>query len=353
MHDRSPGGQAMTDKIALVTTTINVPHVLRLYRKYGPEVQFFVIGDRKTPHAEVDDLCRSLGLATYYSPELQQELDYACSDLIGWNTIQRRNIGFLEALKWGADVIVTVDDDNIPMDRAYLYRFWGLLNKPFSGLSVTRTSNDNWFDVGIYFDPPITHRGFPIDRCYEAVQRIEHVVDVQIGVAAGLWFGSPDIHVVDRISQDPQVHRCSQLLHAGLVVDPRVSTVFNSQNTAFRRELTPAMMMWPGVGRYDDICASLITQRVMRERGLHVHFGQPFVYQQRNAHDWMKDLHDELWGMTYILDLAEYLDGQYLVKDTSVLNQMHNLYTFLPSFVPSIVKECGQAWLEDCEKVMA
>ena len=38
------------------------------------------------------------------------------SDAIGWNSIQRRNIGLLYAYEQGADVIATVDDDNIPYD---------------------------------------------------------------------------------------------------------------------------------------------------------------------------------------------------------------------------------------------
>ena len=36
--------------------------------------------------------------------------------LTGWNTDRRRNFALLEALKWGADLIVSVDDDMIPMN---------------------------------------------------------------------------------------------------------------------------------------------------------------------------------------------------------------------------------------------
>ncbi len=350
----------MSEKIALVTTTINVPHVLRLYRKYGPDVQFFVIGDRKTPHAEVDDLCRSIGKATYYSPELQSELGYACSKLIGWDCVQRRNIGFLEALKWGADMIVTVDDDNIPMDRAYFYRFWGLLNKPFSGLSaVAPLGEGGWFNAGELLDPPVSHRGFPLEKertdalgAVDPYQQFTHVVDAQIGVAAGLWMGDPDISALERGQDAPLVRGISEVGRAGVATSPGTWTVFNSQNTAFRRELTPAMMMWPGVGRYDDICASLVCQRLMRERDLHTHFGQPFVYQQRNAHDWLRDLEQEMWGMQHILELADAIGLGKVVPGPSVIENLREVYRRLPAFVPSIVKECGQAWLEDCEKAM-
>ena len=87
----------------------------------------------------------------------------------------------------------------------------------------------------------------------------------------------------------PIVHRVSELLRAGIVVNPKTThTVFNSQNTAVIRELAPAFFMVPQWGRYDDIFASLMVQRLMRERGLVTHFGQPFVWQQRNAHDLLK-----------------------------------------------------------------
>ena len=36
------------------------------------------------------------------------------SRLIGWNCIQRRNIGYVYAKKNGAKFIASVDDDNIP-----------------------------------------------------------------------------------------------------------------------------------------------------------------------------------------------------------------------------------------------
>ena len=45
---------------ALVTTTINVPKVLSLYRRLDRDVRFFVAGDLKTP-AETIEFCHELG----------------------------------------------------------------------------------------------------------------------------------------------------------------------------------------------------------------------------------------------------------------------------------------------------
>src|SRR5882724_6601092 len=101
-------------KTALITTTINVPTVLELYRQHGPDVAFFVAIDRKTP-PEALQFFNGLPDCHVVSEGIPA---WKCSELIGWNSIQRRNIALLEAVKWGANIIVSVDDDNIPIDTA-------------------------------------------------------------------------------------------------------------------------------------------------------------------------------------------------------------------------------------------
>ena len=41
-------------KIALCTTTIHVPHALKLMREIGPDVRFFVAIDEQTPDEAVE-----------------------------------------------------------------------------------------------------------------------------------------------------------------------------------------------------------------------------------------------------------------------------------------------------------
>lgn len=342
-------------KLALVLTTINVPDVLKLYRAVGPDIEIFVAGDTKTP-AEASNFCASIG-ATYLSPETQKSLGYACSDLLGFSTIGRRNIATLEALKDGADVLVFCDDDNIPVDPFYFGLFERVLNwrkHPdgllgsilFDGIMVDETE---WFDVGTLLDPVSPHRGFPHDRAQ--APNFSCVTSARVGVAAGICFGDPDIDAATRISSHPVVHRCSELLRSGVVVDPRrTRTVFNSQNTAFIRELAPCFLMVPSYGRYDDIFASLVAQRVMREWGYYVHFGQPFVWQSRNPHNLLNDLAKEQWGAEHIIEFSAWLDGFLGVHD--IIGFLKVMATNLPKFIPSGTQELWLAWLQDCESVM-
>lgn len=335
-------------KTALITTTINVPTVLALYRKLGPDVHFFIAGDRKTPDAEVVNFLYGIPNHSYYGIDRQHDLGYKCSRLVGENCVQRRNIALLEAVRWGADTIVTIDDDNIPIEW-YFDRFNSLFSSPaWDGCAVS--SSQRWFDPGFLLVPLTKHRGFPIGIKPELI--VAPITDARIGVAAGLCLGDPDIDAVTRIAVAPIIHSVSELGRAGIVVDPRSTrTVFNSQNTAFIRELAPAMFMMPGVGRYDDIYASLICQRVMRERGLYVHFGQPFVWQQRNAHNLISDLRHEIDGMANIKTFASLLDLEF--AGATVTKQTRAIYEGIGSaLVPLVAKAAALAFLDDMESVL-
>jgi hypothetical protein len=362
-------------KTALITTTINVPKVLELYRAHSEDVRFFVAFDNKTPKAAYEYL--------YEFPNcevLERCVDsyWNCSELIGWNTIARRNIAMLEALKWGADIIVTIDDDNIPVSWDYFGIFKYTIDTSWFGIQAS--SESGWFDVGTLLDPIAPHRGFPHVKA--SAPTYSHCPQRKVGVAAGICLGDPDISAVTRIAAHPTVHRVSELLRAGIIVDPagerRIElttsrsehpeypftemayrgtnrgtwTVFNSQNTAIIRELAPAFFMIPQLGRYDDIFASLVLQRVMRERGYVVHFGPPFVWQQRNQHDLLKDLRAEQFGAERILDFAQWLDGFVFSGNERVTDQMKIMFTNLPDWMPERgkIQELVLAWCEDCDQ---
>lgn len=338
-------------KTALITTTVNVPTVLALYRKLGPDVTFFVAADEKTPR-EAYEFCATISNCEIYSPDRQRDLGYACSELIGWSCVERRNIALLEAVKWGAEVIVTIDDDNIPFDGYFghfRYTFQtSAAMAPWRGIKASSLSG--WFDPGALLVPQTKHRGFPIGIKSEPF--FESVTAAKIGVAQGLCLGDPDIDAVARIATAPIIHSVSELGRAGIVVDPACWTVWNTQNTAFVRELSMAMFQMPGVGRYSDIYASLITQRVMRERGLHVHFGQPYIWQQRNKHNLIADLRQEIDGMENVWKLAGILDNtNRFAVDKSIERQIYEkLYNV--SWWPKIASDAALAFFDDMVKIL-
>lgn len=336
----------------LITTTIHVPTVLKLYRDHDADVRFIVIGDRKTPDAEVRRCLADLGNAEFVSADEQVGRNYSCSELIGWNTITRRNIGILEAAKLKPDVVVTIDDDNIPVDAGYFDDFRRLFDKDFSGLSVDQPNG--WFNAAAFLSPPTFHRGHPYSKRENVEEEftLHPVTGARIGIAAGLWAGDPDIDAMTRIVMRPQPRSWARVIDAGVVVSPNNYAPFNSQNTAFRGDLAVLMHIWAGVGRYDDIWAAYVAERIIRDLGYVVHFGKPFVWQQRNTQSLWRNLEDEMLGMRNTDAFIERLESIHF-SSTDALDRLRQVYESaagLP-FISEATVAAGLAFCDDFERV--
>ena len=336
---------------ALVISTINVPSVLEIYRAILPTdaVRFFVVGDQQSDDLETQKCVDALGNAEYFSYARQQTLGWATNSVLPPRCIQRRNIGFLEALKWGADVIVSADDDNTPLNEFYFDQHQRI-GGTFTGLLFVGNAGA-WFDAGTLLHPESKHRGIPHNAPTKG--NIRHAVGAKLGVSAGLCLGDPDIDAVTRISNHPTVSDASAVGGAGIAVDPNTWTVFNSQNTSVLRQFIPAWGMVPFVGRFDDIYASMVVQRVMRDRGYHVHFGKPFVWQTRNEHDLLKDLRGEIDGYATIKPFAALLD-QIMLPNHSVVTDCRIIWDVVraAAILPLETAPAMYAWLADCEQVL-
>ncbi len=339
-------------KTALITTTIRVPEVLKTYRSFDPDAVFFVAGDKKTPHAQLEKFVREIGNAFYYSDTDQEKLGYACSGIIGWNRIMRRNIALLEAVKWGAEIIVTVDDDNIPLSPDYFDVFRKILSEPYSGPAAS--SETGWFNAGAWLEPAVYHRGFPYEWRHQDLKvQTERCSGAKVGVAAGLWLGDPDIDAVERLALRPDVTGVRDEMKTGMVLRGCVGP-FNTQNTAFRAELAPLLMVYTGVGRYDDIFASMTAQRFMADMGLSLYFGNPMVRQERNPQDLFRNLEDELFGMRHMLRFKNDLFAADLGGGT-VIEKLRRLAGYFRewSYLPPAMHELTLAWCSDLEKIYA
>ena len=339
-------------RLVLITTTINVPDVLELYAQYSDSVQIIVTGDIKSPHDKIRKLADRLGDFTYLDVETQRGRGYRCSDLIGWNSIQRRNIALLEAIARKPDVIITIDDDNYPVNANFFRDFEELFTKDFNGLAAKTDSE--WFNACALLDEDLYHRGFPYDRRNTANElELAPVCNAKIGIAAGLWLGDPDIDAATRLVNGPSFMSLSDLAKNGVVVSPGIKTVVNSQNTAYRSEIAPLMMVWSGIGRYDDIWASYAAKRILRDQDWHVHFGHPFVWQQRNVQNIQRNLQDEVFGMEYTPRFIQDLDAMD-IRGVSNVDKLRSMFQQLgkAEYMPPQTIEAGLAWCEDVYDVL-
>src|SRR5271157_5783347 len=109
-------------KIGLVCTTVNNGEFLRGYcnqiEKEGlrDDVTIYVIPDEKTPRELYDECIRQseLGFKIFFPYINEQDtfLKKVNFNLVPHNSDNRRNIGYLMALKDGCEIIISIDDDN-------------------------------------------------------------------------------------------------------------------------------------------------------------------------------------------------------------------------------------------------
>jgi hypothetical protein len=279
----------------IVTTTINSPTIathkfIEIAKRDG--WKFVVVGDTKTPHEEYEKLD-----CIYLDPDKQAEMYPELSEIIGWKTIQRRNIGFVYAYNHGAEVVATVDDDNIPYDN------WGTdlyigkevevdyyTNKEllvFDPLSVTNQSN-------------LWHRGFPIDLLpYKNLIEYKGKKKITPLIQADLWDGDPDIDAMCRLSFKPIVKFDTTSPFAAAEISP-----FNSQNTFIHRDALKHYAVWPYVGRMDDIWGGYYAQKMIGADKLI--YNRASVYQDRNVQDLITNLEKEIIGYRHTLDFTKF-----------------------------------------------
>jgi hypothetical protein len=280
---------------------------------------------------------------------------------MGWYTTCRRNIGFLEAVKRGAELIVTLDDDNEPKLTTQLHDIEELFND--SSEVDTVSSSTGWFDPGSLClakdsagnETYVTHRGYPLtQRHNNPVVRYNTDESMPIGVHAGLWYGEPDIDAIERMMLSPDVFH----IEPSVKLERGTWAPFDSQSTVFLAKLMPMMMCWPHIGRYDDIWASYLARCIMDELGYAVMYGHPAVYQDRNEHNLMTDLRNELWGMEftpYLIDILRLVDFTGHSGDilTMIGNAFNTLVVHMPNHgspgIPPWTAEAMDAWLQDCE----
>lgn len=347
-------------RAAVVTTTINVPHNLEQWAATMSEDDIIIIsGDKKSPHDEIHELCLNIysnyGVNTrYVDPESQ---DYwSSSKVLPWNCIQRRNIAFLEAALYMPKFIVTVDDDNYPLSKTQINDYEYLLFNTINETTV-KASSTGWYNIGEQYSPRIVHRGYPLEiRNHHDVSRDLPLDNVNIGVASSLWVGDPDIDAIERIAIDPEVtepKRWSNILDIGTWCP------FNSQATAFRTELLPLYMMWPNVGRFDDIWASYMVRAVLDKMNLHVHYGAPLVEQVRNEHNLVNDLENEILGYRHTLELTNFFRNFEIPTPVSgvfnILSIAKMLYKELKQFkfLHGLLHQTFDGWVDDMERLAA
>jgi hypothetical protein len=290
----------------IVTTTINEPTEATKKFCEKKDWTLIIVGDTKTPHESYRKLEEEYSNVIYLDPETQEKKYKELSDAIGWKSIQRRNIGFVEAYNMGADIVATVDDDNIPYDT------WGenvYINQEVE-IDLYTPTVEVFDPLSVTKDNYVWHRGYPIQLLKERfLVEKTGTTKRKVLVQSDLWDGDPDIDAIARLTFRPMVkYDDIKQPYGSNTISP-----FNSQNTFLAREVIPYYSVIPHIGRMDDIWGGYILQHYFPNS---VIYNNASVFQDRNVQDLITNLEKEIIG---------YRNTKNLINDLS------NFESFLPA----------------------
>jgi hypothetical protein len=286
---------------AIVVTTIQSPTTAMTELARGSAargVELIVIGDRKTPAGFSLPECR------YYDLHGQAEAAPRLCTSMPVDHYSRKNIGYLVAMRDGADAILETDDDNIPYPT-----FWDV-----GELETEEPTSEGqgWVNVYRYFAAPdveVWPRGFPWRELEREPVPLESLPRrrVPCPIRQALCDDDPDVDAVWRITRRGPVRFARG---RRLALGPGSWSPFNSQNTSWLRPAFPLLYLPASCsGRLTDIWRSYVAQRVAWERGWHLLVDGPTMRQERNPHDPLQDLLAEVPGYQRGWELARRLAG--------------------------------------------
>jgi len=269
-------------KKVIVSTSINKP--TEAIKKFDSlkDWLLIVVGDKKTPKNY------KLKNGIYLSVKDQELIDKKLSDIIGWNCIERRNLGLVFAKNLGAEIVALVDDDNIP------YKHWG------QNIFIGKEINAREYNISSEVFDPISvtqyknlwHRGFPIDQLDNRKIISTKIKKIIVDVQVEFWNGDPDIDAICRMIHKP---KCLFNKKDFPFYSKKISP-FNSQNSILDARLLPNYFLFPDQDRMHDIWASYYLQY---KKKTNVVYFAPSVFQKRNKHNLITDLKNELIGLKY------------------------------------------------------
>ena len=275
----------MTERHAVVVTTINPP--TRAVRDLAAGIdrlggEFILIGDSKSP-ADFHQPG-----ATYLDLQAQAATGFRYAAEAPARHYARKNVGYLLAIRNGATVIVETDDDNIPRDE-----FWAPREAEVAA-QVVETSD--WVNVYAYYaDGLLWPRGLPLDRIKDAPPPLEGLPreTLRCPIQQGLADENPDVDAIYRLVLPlPMDFRQGEPVALRGAWCP-----FNSQNTSWWPEAFPLLYLpYHCSFRMTDIWRSFVAQRIAYANGWPLLFHSATVFQERNAHDLLRDFEEEVPG---------------------------------------------------------
>jgi hypothetical protein len=292
----------------IITSIFPPTKAVREFAKFK-NYKTIVVGDKKTPKEY-----HNSG-TTFLSVDTQSELGYNLYKELPFNHYCRKNLGYIFAIDEGAEIIIDTDDDNIP------YSHWSF--PEFNGEYDHLNSESGFINIyNLFTDQNIWPRGLPLNRIKSKLITSQiQKGNSNVGIWQGLTDGDPDVDAIYRLLDDAP---CFFNKRSPVILDSGTVSPFNSQNTAFRKELFPLLYLPATVTfRFTDILRSFVAQPVMWLYKYSLGFTQATVKQERNPHDYMKDFKSEvpcyLEGEKVIDIITKRISSSFSIYDNLVI----------------------------------
>src|SRR3989338_3927128 len=314
-------------KLAVIGTTINgekgyLPFDELAAKSPFKDVAFVIAGDI---HSKPFDVSKFKCRVEYQEPKDQER--FAISSIIGWRTPRRRPAAWLPAIELAPDFILSVDDDNIPAPD-YFATWYRVLTEP-AAKKVTAARFEMkapWHNYLASADAPfeIHPRGFPHPfraKTETALEESGPHAPEKIALWQGISLGDPDMDAMARLTW-PQRTQLNVIREKNYVLE-NVWSPYNMQNTVYAPALFGLPILWPFAGRFDDIYASFAFQRLMFNRGLLAHVGDPVNRQDRGGRDTLRgDFLEEIDGYHQSHDVWEEIHAIQAREPTQFLDRL-------------------------------
>ncbi len=292
-----------------------------------------VVGDTKTPKGW------TAPNITYLSIEDQYDLFGRIAKLIPVRHYSRKNLGYLYAIRNGAQLVLETDDDNIPGEQFGNALRQTLLAQPIEV--------KGWVNVYRYFtDAMIWPRGLSLTAVHSAPP-LGNPTEFDCPVQQFLADGDPDVDAIYRLLyRDPiDFNRRDAVVPQAGAWCP-----FNSQNTAFFKEAFPLLYLPCHVSfRMTDIWRSFVAQAALWAHNKRVSFHAATVRHLRNKHDLLRDFRDEVPGYVGNDEIARILDAEWELGAEGTLAETALLYwktLISKGVVPATEQPILEAWFQ-------
>ena len=339
-------------KTIVVLTTIQSPtNCVQRWSNLKPD-EIIVVGDRKTPDNWNCPNTRFFGI------DEQEKFPFQLAGLLPENHYCRKMLGYLLAIRDGADAIFDTDDDNEPYTDSWAAKT-APMPDPDEKVLVFSTPRGFVNPYSFYLPKEIKAwpRGLPlelisssdVDLAAASPESATNLEDLEFKIALwqGLVDGDPDLDAIHRLvyqSEFDFIKKEPIVLHGGMY------SPFNSQNTLWVDSAVFPLLYLPTTVsfRYTDILRSYVALAIMEKFDLGLGFTPSSARQIRNDHNLLDDFHSEIPMYTGASMVMKEL-SKVSNRNLSIIENLTLCYQRLENLKVTLPEELSRlkAWLED------